>query len=120
MSNKLKEPRRKEFPERATSIYNASGPSPDILTDLNEMMERQERLESELLEAKKANLEKDVFLANISHAVRTPMNCIMGYSELALGGDISPMTREYLNKIMENAERLLKSIDGISDISKTV
>jgi signal transduction histidine kinase len=122
MSRKPNELKQKEFRAHAAPICDINGQASGIAgcRDLTEMIELQEKLEAELLEVRKAILEKDIFLASINHAVRTPLNCIVGYSELALDGDISQKTREYLGKIVENAERLLRIINGISNISKMV
>ncbi|MCL2269781.1 MAG: transporter substrate-binding domain-containing protein [Treponema sp.] len=65
-----------------------------------------------------ASRSKSVFLANMSHEIRTPMNSIVGFSELALDGEIPTRTRDYLKKILENAEWLLQIINDILDISK--
>jgi CheY-like chemotaxis protein len=46
------------------------------------------------------------------------MNSIIGFSELALDGDIPEKTRDYLTKIMLNSEWLLQIINDILDISK--
>ena len=69
-------------------------------------------------EAEIASLSKSTFLANMSNEIRTPMNSIMGFSELALDGEVSPATRDYLDKIYTNAEWLLHIINDILDISK--
>jgi PAS domain S-box-containing protein len=68
--------------------------------------------------AKNANRAKSDFLANMSHEIRTPMNSIIGFSELAMGDNISLKTREYLEKIMENSNWLLQIINDILDLSK--
>jgi len=60
---------------------------------------------------------KTVFLANMSHEMRTPMNSIIGFSELALDDDISPRTENYLTKILENSEWLLHIINDILDVT---
>ena len=69
-------------------------------------------------EAEAANQAKSIFLANMSHEIRTPMNSIIGFSELALDAEIPPKTRDYLDKITENAKWLLHIINDILDISK--
>jgi len=69
-------------------------------------------------EAETASRAKSAFLANMSHEIRTPMNSIIGFSELALDDDLPPKTREYLGKILENADGLLQIINDVLDISK--
>ena len=61
---------------------------------------------------------KSEFLANMSHEIRTPMNSIVGFSELALGDDVSPKIKNYLTKILLNSELLLQIINDLLDISK--
>jgi len=83
-----------------------------------ELHKSQQDLQAALDIAKAANNSKTVFLANMSHEIRTPMNSIVGFSELALDGEVSPRTRDYLAKIMDNADWLLQIINDILDISK--
>ena len=69
-------------------------------------------------QARASSRSKSDFLANMSHEIRTPMNSIVGFSELALDDDISVKTKDYLAKILTNAEWLLQIINDILDISK--
>ena len=78
--------------------------------------EREARLQKEAAQA--SNEAKSRFLANMSHEIRTPMNSIIGFSELAMDDDVSPRTREYLTKIVENSTWLLDVINDILDLSK--
>ena len=75
------------------------------------------QIQQALTEAKAASEAKTNFIANISHEIRTPMNSIIGYSELALDNTIPTITREYLNKVVANANWLLGIINDIMDIS---
>ena len=85
-----------------------------VLAISHDITERKEMEEAALA----ASSSKSAFLANMSHEIRTPMNSIIGFSELAIDDDIPPRTREYLGKILENAEGLLQIINDILDISK--
>jgi CheY-like chemotaxis protein len=81
------------------------------------------RLEKELLKTReKANNSekiKSVFLTNMSHAVRTPMNAIIGFSELIGMEGISPKKKQEFTKIInEKGHQLLSLIDDIIEISK--
>jgi signal transduction histidine kinase/DNA-binding response OmpR family regulator len=92
------------------------------LRELNAMLAEMHKTEQELRvahdAAQAANQAKSAFLANMSHEIRTPMNSIVGFSELALDADISSSTKNYLDRILENAEGLLQIINDILDISK--
>ena len=68
--------------------------------------------------AQDANRAKSSFLAHMSHEMRTPMNSIIGFSELALDGEVPQKTKEYLNLIIDNSKWLLQLINDILDISK--
>jgi signal transduction histidine kinase/CheY-like chemotaxis protein len=68
--------------------------------------------------AESANHAKSEFLANVSHEMRTPMNGIIGMTELALGTSSSPEQREYLHLAKVSADSLLIVINDILDYSK--
>jgi len=82
----------------------------------------RKRFERELREAKDAadaaNQAKSLFLANMSHEVRTPMNAVIGLTELVLKSPLAPQQSEYLKLVLESAESLLAIINDILDFSK--
>jgi len=83
--------------------------------------EEQQRilLENALLRAQQANEAKTVFLANISHDIRTPMNAIIGFTELGMRHtDDSDKMRRCLDKIQSSSRQLLELIDDILDMSR--
>jgi PAS domain S-box-containing protein len=82
----------------------------------------RKRQEAELRRAKDAaevaNRAKSEFLAHVSHEVRTPLNAILGMSELTLDTPVSEQQRKYLTAVQSSAEALLQVIDDLLDFSK--
>jgi signal transduction histidine kinase/CheY-like chemotaxis protein len=73
-----------------------------------------------LHKAQEANRLQGEFLANVSHQLRTPMNGIIGMTELALGTEVTGEQREYLENVTSSSESLLHLLDDILDFSKIV
>ncbi len=80
-------------------------------------------LEEEIIiareKAEKSDNLKSIFLTNMSHDLRTPMNAIIGFAELLKeDGILKTDKQEYLDLISRNGENLLNLINDIIDISK--
>lgn len=81
-------------------------------------IEKQALLENALMQAEKANKAKSVFLSNMSHDIRTPMNAIVGFTTLATTHiDNRQQVAEYLKKIESSGNHLLNLINDVLDMS---
>ena len=94
-----------------------------IVTLINRLIRWQDGANRQLIqaaeEAKSANRAKSQFLSQMSHEIRTPMNAIIGLDSIALRDpDISPHTRDELEKIGASARHLLALINDILDMSR--
>jgi signal transduction histidine kinase/CheY-like chemotaxis protein len=70
-------------------------------------------------QAESANLAKSHFLANMSHEIRSPMNAIIGMTDLILNNQLSKQEeQENLRIVQSSSLTLLDLINGILDLSK--
>ena len=77
------------------------------------------RLAEALQAAQAASNSKTMFLSNMSHDIRTPMNAVIGFTGLlARDADNPDKVREYTKKIMASGQHLLSLINDILDVSK--
>ncbi|ERT06180.1 sensory box protein [Lyngbya aestuarii BL J] len=79
--------------------------------------------EAELVKAKEAaevaNQAKSIFLANMSHELRSPLNAILGFTQVISGSsNLTPQQQNNLNIIQRSGEHLLSLINDILDLSK--
>jgi len=81
--------------------------------------EKTFELEIEKDKAEESDRLKSAFLANMSHEIRSPMNTIIGFSDLLENEDLSSEKKlKYINLIRTSGNNLLNIINDIVDISK--
>ena len=84
-----------------------------------ELDESKDALSDALSAAEHANCAKTVFLNNMSHDIRTPMNAIIGFTALADSHiDNKEKVRDYLGKISVSSQHLLSLINDVLDMSR--
>jgi len=86
-------------------------------------LERKSRESDALREAariaEKSSAAKSEFLSNMSHDIRTPMNAIIGFTNLALRDPSdTPQVTEYLGKIRSSSDHLLSLINDVLEMSR--
>ena len=87
--------------------------------EIKNEIEQKGLLEDALMQANRANKAKSMFLSNMSHDIRTPMNAIVGFTALALTHiDRKEQVEEYLGKIMTSGNHLLSLINDVLDMSR--
>ena len=105
-----------ERPHRAVMGYRDI--TEETLRVQRELAEKL-KMEVDLEREKHANEIKSGFLFNISHDIRTPMNAIMGFSDLAKRHIHEPeRLQDYLGKVDESSRQLLSLIDDLLEMSK--
>ena len=82
---------------------------------------RNQQLEDQNQRVEAASRMKSEFLANMSHELRSPLNGIIGFSELIYDGKLGPLKafqRECLGRILNSAGHLLRLINDVLDLSR--
>jgi len=82
------------------------------LTEQNVALEQARQM------AEAANRAKSEFLATMSHEVRTPMNAVIGMTELLLDTELTPEQQDFVETIRSSGDALLTIINDILDFSK--
>ena len=88
------------------------------LSDRTKDKKINQKLADAVHTAENANAAKSIFLSNMSHDIRTPMNAIIGFTNIALKQNPKPEVKACLDKISDSSEHLLALINDVLDISR--
>ena len=88
-----------------------------ISWDITERKLHEEELKQSKELAEAGTMAKNEFIASISHEFRTPMNGILGLSEILKNSTLSAEQTELLNGIISSAENLLVLLNDVLDFS---
>ncbi|MDO4507436.1 MAG: response regulator [Spirochaetales bacterium] len=87
--------------------------------EIEHEMKQKKLLQDTLSMAESASHAKTMFLSNMSHDIRTPMNAIIGFTTLALNHiSEQTMVKTYLDKIKSSSNHLLSLINDVLDMSR--
>ncbi len=89
-----------------------------IFRDITEANQKEQELQQARTIAEQSLQEREIFLANISHDIRTPLNAILGFTELLRQKRMAADEQDYLNGIKLSGNNLLALINELLDISR--
>ena len=90
----------------------------DFTEEKKRELEQEEALRQEKIKAEKANEAKSIFLFNMSHDIRTPMNAILGFSQLMKKELTNPKLVHYQEMIEQSSQLLLSIINNVLDMAR--
>jgi signal transduction histidine kinase len=120
-------PKNKEYREikyfSIIGIYDTNENNEVILTcsvrEISKELKQIRELQRNVEKAEDADKIKTMFLLNISHNIRTPMNSILGFAELLSMTEPEPERRkEFIQVIKKQSKSLIQLIDDVAEIAK--
>lgn len=127
LSTKISETGSDELKTLAKSFNIMAGKLNESYSALEKKVEERtaelklinEKLKASYEELVEASRTKSKFLANISHELKTPLNSIIGFTEVMLDdGNLNEEQKDYLQTILRNSENLLYMIEDLLTISR--
>lgn len=102
-------------PEKSYCVMAFRDASQDIVATLRQ----KQCIEDALAKAEEANKTKGMYISNMSHDIRTPMNAILGFTNLASSHTDDPkLVKDYLDKISISGKHLLSLVNDVLDLSR--
>jgi PAS domain S-box-containing protein len=89
-----------------------------LMTVITELKNAEMRMKEARDEAERANRLKSYFLATVSHEIRTPINAMLGFTEMLIDEEASPEKKARLELVYQSGKMLLDLVNDILDLSK--
>lgn len=98
---------------------NAQQLAAERLQYAERLQQQNRQLEQSMAAEQRANMAKRQFLFNMSHDIRTPMNAILGFTDLAAHNlEDKAKLKDYLQKISRSGNNLLSLINNVLEMSR--
>ncbi|MEO5365276.1 MAG: ATP-binding protein, partial [Magnetococcus sp. WYHC-3] len=106
---------------RCSPLFDDTGRVTRVVETQRDMTRRhllEMRLRKARREAEAANHAKSQFLTTMSHDIRTPLNAVLGMTDLLLDTTLEPQQREYAQTISQAGNALLALVNNVLDLSR--
>ena len=84
-----------------------------VWRNINDLMRKQDQLRKETQRARESGEKKALFLANMTHEIRTPINAIVGFTDIMAALTTSEEKQEVMRIIKNNCDMLLRLMNDI-------
>ena len=84
-----------------------------VWRNINDLMSKQDQLRKETQRARESGEKKALFLANMTHEIRTPINAIVGFTDIMTALTTSEEKQEVMRIIKNNCDMLLRLMNDI-------
>lgn len=98
--------------------HNIEIATADLQQSLESLEEKNIELSLDKKKTEEKSRQKAELIANMSHDIRTPMNGVIGFTNVLLDSKLDPLQLDYVNTIKSSAQDLLTIINDILDYSK--
>jgi PAS domain S-box-containing protein len=109
---------------RGSAVWRNAAGSPQKVLGVNwdiTARKQAEQAQQENLVAERANRAKSQFLSRMSHEFRTPLNAMLGFTQVLLADPAQPLSaqqRDRLGRVLAAGEHLLAMIEDLLDVAQ--
>jgi PAS domain S-box-containing protein len=102
-----------------SSCLTEAGHGECVISDISDRKQAEAALQAAMEAADVANRAKSQFLSHMSHELRSPLNVILGFTQLTLrNGSLTIQQQDYIDTINASGEHLLSLINDVLELSK--